>query len=129
MNLDKAFGIHAEALLLRSRRAELLADNLANSETPGYLARDIDFRSVLAAATQPAVRLTATQPGHFGGERPGFAEADKLYRVPQQPSLDGNTVDTEVEQAQFMQNSMQYEASLRFLNSRISGLITAIKGE
>lgn len=129
MNIDKAFGIHDDALLLRSRRAQLLADNLANAETPGYKARDLDFRAVLGGAMQDPVRLAATRPGHMGGEGRGMSEADLLYRQPVQPSLDGNTVDTEVEQAQFMQNSIQYEASLRFLSGRISGLITAIKGE
>ncbi len=130
IDLDSAFGIHAQALLLRSRRAELLAENLANADTPGYKARDIDFKQVLGAARSHAEALKTTQPDHI---QPGAANPVGVvrtgYRNPLQPSLDGNTVDVQVEQAAFARNAVDYQTSLTFLNGRIHTLLTAIKGE
>lgn len=130
INLDKAFGVHPMALSLRAHRAEVLASNLANAETPGYKARDIDFESVLqqSMGTSQKVAMNATDARHLSsGAANGSAEL--LYRTPSAPSLDGNTVETESEQAAFTENSMAYEASLRFINGRISSLMTAIKGQ
>ncbi len=129
INLDSAFGISAQALDLRSRRAELLAENLANADTPGYKARDIDFKQVLGAAQTNAVALTTTQPDHI---QPGAANpaggVSVGYRNPLQPSLDGNTVDVQVEQATFSRNAVDYQTSLTLLGNRIQTLLTAIKG-
>lgn len=130
IDLDSALGVHAQALQLRSRRAELLAQNLANSDTPGYKARDIDFKQVLGAARGNAEALKTTQPGHIN---PGAAnpagEVRTGYRNPLQPSLDGNTVDVQVEQAAFARNAVDYQTSLTFLSGRIRTLLTAIKGD
>lgn len=131
INLDKAFGIHPLALSLRAQRAEVLASNLANADTPNYKARDMDFESVLrqSMGTSEGVSLNTTNALHLA--RPGGANgaAEMLYRVPSEPSLDGNTVETMEEQSAFADNAVSYEASLRFLNGRISSLMTAIKGQ
>ncbi len=130
LSFDKALGIHADALQVRSRRLELLASNLANADTPNYKARDIDFRAALGHAEQGlAVAVRRTHAGHMpaGGAGPGMLEPQ--YRIPNQPSLDGNTVDTQLEQAAFSQNAVQYQASLDFLNTRFRGLRTALRGE
>ena len=124
--IDRAFGVHAEALQLRARRGELLASNLANADTPNFKARDLDFRNALSEA-QAATALATTNPGHLRTQGGGSAQA--MYRVPAQSSLDGNTVDTQVEQAKFAENSVRYSTSLRFLSGKISSLMTAIKGE
>lgn len=129
---DPLFGIHTQALSLWQRRAEVLASNLANADTPGYRARDIDFRSALAAQSGEAgggLALAATEAGHLaspGGEAVGGAALK--YRVPLQPSLDGNTVDAQVEQAAYAENSVRYQASLTFITAQIRMLRTAITG-
>ncbi len=127
--MDNIFGIHATALKLRANRAELLAANIANADTPDYKARDIDFQSVLSQSMSNAGDLRTTHSRHFDiaiGSVPGVK---LMYRNPTQPSLDGNTVDVQTERSAFMENSMMYQASLRFLNGKISGLMTAIRGE
>ena len=134
-SFDTAFGIHQHAVALRSQRAEILAANLANADTPGYRARDVDFRQALAAAApgqqqNPAagsgLRVRTTHGGHLG---PRGESAAVRYRQPLQPSLDQNTVDAQAERAAFLDNAMRYQASLRFLNGRVSGLMTALRGE
>lgn len=127
--VDRLFGIHAEALQLRARRGEVLGSNLANADTPGYKARDLDFKSALGDATlQETTRMAITRNGHLQpqGRAGGVHE---LYRTPNQSSLDGNTVDTQVEQNKFAENAVRYRTSLRFLSGRIQGLMTAIRGE
>ncbi len=128
MLLDNVFGIHETAVKVRARRAELLASNLANADTPGYKARDFDFQAVLRQQTQSPVRLVATHPRHINDDNGIVAATHLGYRVPQQASLDGNTVEVEREQSAFSENAMRYQASLRFLDSRIQGLKRAIKG-
>lgn len=125
--IERAFGVHAEALQLRARRGELLASNLANADTPNYKARDLDFRSALDAA-QAETTLATTHAGHLRLQG-GAGSMQTLYRVPGHSSLDGNTVDTQIEQAKFAENAVRYRTSLRFLSGKISGLMTAIKGE
>ena len=106
--IDAYLGIHTRALMLESRRAELLANNLANADTPGFKSRDIDFKSALATA----------------------AGAEELkYRVPLAPALDGNTVDSDMEMAEFSRNALDFQASLTFLQSKFRGLKAAIRGE
>ena len=134
ISIDSALGLHADALALRSQRAEVLARNLANADTPHYKARDFDFKSALANAqglsTVSSVRLVATQPGHIAASAgAGRTDAELQYRVPNQPALDGNTVDTQIEQAEFTQNAIQYQTSLTFLSGKIRGLLTAIRGD
>lgn len=129
MKLDDAFGIHEQTLKLRAQRSETLAANLANTDTPGYKARDFDFGQVLRqeAAVRP-VRLVSTHPSHIRAKQGVLAPTQLQYRVPQQPSLDGNTVEVDSEHSRFSTNALQYQASLRFLEDRIKGLRTAIKG-
>jgi flagellar basal-body rod protein FlgB len=129
VSFDSVFGIHAQALKLRSQRGEVLASNLVNADTPDYKARDIDFSSALKQAQGAgAVTLATTQSGHLKPQ--GMTgSAQTLYRIPNQPSLDGNTVDSHVEQAKFAENAVNYQATLRFLNGKISTLMAAIKGE
>lgn len=131
ISIDSALGIHQEALRLRARRAELLASNLANADTPNFKARDVDFKAALSQATQDMgmTQPTRTHAGHMSLTSGNLPGGEALYRVPSQPSLDGNTVDVQAEQAAFAQNSVQYQASLQFLSSKFKGLLGAIRGE
>lgn len=129
MNLDTAFGIHAQALILRSQRAELLASNMANADTPNYKAKDFDFHTALSQSKTDMASMSSTNTQHMFSGNSQLNNTQLQYRTPSQPSLDGNTVDEDLERSEFMQNSVMYQASLRFLNGRISGLLTAIKGE
>lgn len=131
-DLDAYLGVHAKALSLYSQRTQVLASNIANADTPGYRARDIDFKSALAAAsnTQTAGHLRTTQAQHIGTQSVnGTTGVELKYRVPLAPSLDGNTVDMQLEQAAFAENSVRYQATLTFLNSKFRGLLTAITGQ
>jgi flagellar basal-body rod protein FlgB len=140
MDLDSYLGVHATALRLREQRTELLATNLANADTPGYKSRDIDFRGAMAAAgarpgAAQGAALSATRPGHFGTSPADNAkgtlstEAFLKYRTPLAPSLDGNTVDAQLEQAAFADNAVRYQATLSFLSSKFRSLMTAITGQ
>jgi flagellar basal-body rod protein FlgB len=128
-SLDKAFGIPAAALQLRSQRVKVLAENLANADTPNYKARDIDFKTAMQQAQGQLPLLKATHTEHL--QPPGASPANPqvLYRVPLNPALDGNTVETEAEQAKFAENTVSYQAAMTFLNNRIQGLLGAIRGE
>ncbi|AEF99462.1 flagellar basal body rod protein FlgB [Methylomonas methanica] len=128
INFDNALGIHPQALALREKRSEILAANLANVDTPDYKAKDLDFKSVLSQTMDKAGRMERTQAGHLSGPQT-LLGADLLYRNPQQPSLDGNTVEAHIEQSKYAENAVQYQASLRFINGRFSGLMSAIRGE
>lgn len=126
-SLDSAFGIHASALKFRAARGEILAANLANADTPNYQARDIDFRQVLEGSQGRLLNLKGSNDRHMSTETADIG-GELLYRQPYQPSLDGNTVETEVEQASFSRNSVQYQASVMFLSGRISSIKYAIRG-
>jgi flagellar basal-body rod protein FlgB len=133
MKLDNPFSLYEHTVKLRAKRAEVLAANMANADTPGYKARDFDFRKVLesqrgASQVQP-VRLVATHANHLGGTQQSLSTTQLQYRIPSQPSLDGNTVEVETEQAAFSRNAMEFQASMRFLDGRIKGLKSALKGE
>lgn len=131
--LDGLLGFHAEALKLRARRQELLAANLANGDTPHYKAVDFKFADALRAATgaqatgAPASTdaLARTRPGHIASPARMANGTETLYRTPVQPSVDGNTVDMDVERAQFADNAVRYEAALQFLNHHIKTLLAA----
>ncbi len=129
VNIDKALGNLPGNLTLYSQRSDLLASNIANADTPGYKARDIDFRAVLAKAGGETLAPVTTNPAHLSLDGNGPAGAEPLYRVPLQPALDGNTVDAHVEQSQFTQNAVRYQSTLTFLNGRFKSLMLAIKGE
>lgn len=130
IDLDAYLGVHAQALKLRGQRTEVLAANLANADTPGYKARDIDFRAALAAAgAEKPVALRATSARHIGGTAPDATTPALKYRTPLAPSLDGNTVDVQLEQAAFAENAVRFQATLTFLSARFRGLLTAITGQ
>lgn len=122
------FAHHERALELRALRNEILASNLANADTPHYKARDIDFRTALAGEQRGRVAMTRTSELHQGGYSTNRLDARVMYRVPMQATLDGNTVETDVEQAQFAENAVQYRASLRFLDGAIRSLKYALRG-
>lgn len=131
ISFEKALGIHSQALKVRSSRASVLADNLANADTPGYKAKDIDFKGILQGEVQlrkSSNNLQTSHAKHFSMNVIG-GEYDMLYRTPQQPSIDGNTVEEQIENSEFMKNSLAFQASFNFLNGRFKGLNTAIKGE
>lgn len=131
INFDSALGIHAQALQVRSQRAEMLAENLANANTPGFKARDINFQDALkmAASQQSVADMKATHVNHFQPKSAQSFSPAVQYRTTIQDSLDGNTVDEQIEQAQFMQNSIQYQASLDFLGGKFNEMIKALRGE
>jgi flagellar basal-body rod protein FlgB len=128
ISFDNALGIHPLALQLRDRRTELLAANLANADTPNYKARDLDFKAVLKGVQDTPLPLAAPHPDHLpSDDAPRGPEV--LYRTPAQPSLDGNTVESEQEHVRFGQNALQYQASLNFIGGNLTGLRTAIRGD
>jgi flagellar basal-body rod protein FlgB len=129
MKIDQAFGIHEDALRLRTRRSEVLAGNLANADTPGFKARDFDFGAVLRAEMPGTVQLAATHATHVRTDGATALPGPMQYRNPDHPSLDGNTVDVAREQVEFSANAMQYQASLRFLDGKIRSLLSAIRGD
>ncbi|MFM7274770.1 MAG: flagellar basal body rod protein FlgB [Gammaproteobacteria bacterium] len=131
IGFDRVLGGHDQALLIRERRATLLANNLANSDTPGFKARDLDFRSLVKEAMGSASEtgMRRTEAAHIGAGEFGGASGEALYRTPLQPSIDGNTVDEHVEMAAFARNTLDFQASLTFLQSKFRGLKTALKGE
>jgi flagellar basal-body rod protein FlgB len=124
--IDKAFGMSPQALSILSKRSELISANLANADTPGYKAKDIDFRDALAAAKGDKSGLMATNKMHMGADA---IDGSVRYRIPAQPSLDGNTVETDLEHSAFMENSIRYQASLNFLDGRIKSITLALRGE
>jgi flagellar basal-body rod protein FlgB len=134
LNLNAYLGIEPDALKVYAQRAEVLAANMANADTPGYLARDIDFRAALAAASSQSSPLQAAATG--AGEPTAASAGGGLstqqflkYRVPLAPSLDGNTVDSQLEESKFAQNTVRFQAALTFLENRFSELTTAITGQ
>lgn len=141
--LDRLTGsldFQATALTLRSERSRVLASNIANADTPNYKARDFDFRAALAqaASSLPAnaraggsggLAAQRTSGGHLPASTGGAGSPTLLYRTPLQTSLDANTVDLDKERANFAENSVRYEASLRFINGQIRQLMTAINGQ
>lgn len=124
--MDSILGVHEAALLLRAKRTEVLAANLANADTPNYQARDIDFAAALERSAAAANRLTVTSERHLGGVAP--ESADLKYRNPHQPSLDGNTVEADLELARYAENAVSYQASLMFVNGKINTLRMALTG-
>ncbi|MDJ0750716.1 MAG: flagellar basal body rod protein FlgB [Woeseiaceae bacterium] len=123
-----SLGQHEQALKVRALRNRVLTSNIANADTPNYKARDIDFRDALNSARQQTVSLKRTSELHqqaWGTTKDGAA---MMYRIPTQSTLDGNTVEMDVEQAAFAENALQYRASLAFLDGRIRSLKYAIKG-
>jgi len=125
INLDSYLGIDPLALKLEARRMEVLANNLANVDTPNYKAQDLDFQSVLASASAGASNATGSAATSAAGTS---FEPTLKYRVPLAPALDGNTVDAQLEQAAFAENTVRYQATLTFLSTKFRDLMTAITG-
>jgi flagellar basal-body rod protein FlgB len=130
--IDQMFQFHQAALNLRAARQELIASNIANADTPNYKARDIDFKSALQGALQGGsekLAVATTAPGHLSGTTgESVMGAPVMYRKPVQPSADGNTVDMDVEQAQFADNALRYEASVRFVSDEAKDVLAALQG-
>jgi flagellar basal-body rod protein FlgB len=129
--LDAALQFHTEALSLRAQRQQVLASNIANADTPGYQARDFDFAAALKNklnGTASPDQLSRTADSHISASAQGARGAPLMYRTVVQPSLDGNTVDMDVELGQFSENAIHYEANLAFINSQLKALLAAIQG-
>lgn len=130
--IDDALQFHRVALGLRAARQELLASNIANADTPNYKARDIDFAGALQGAlagSAASLPMTATAPRHLGGTSgESVLGAPVLYRTPLQPSADGNTVDMDIERAQFADNALRYEAGVKFVSDEIKSVLIALQG-
>ncbi len=136
--IDRLLSVHQAALGARAYRTQVLASNIANADTPGYQARDVDFKSALtealgvpsaksAAPFSAMVRTSARHLGAGGTTGAGTAAAPLIYRTVTQASIDNNTVDVNIERAQFADNAMRYEASLTFINSKIKAMLAAIQ--
>jgi flagellar basal-body rod protein FlgB len=124
--LENPFGIHERALQVRDQRLEMIAANIANADTPAFKARDLDFKQVLAASTPNP--MASTDARHFEAGELENPEG-VVFRVPYNSSADGNTVEINVEQAKYGEAAADYQATLRFLEGRISGIRKALKGE
>ncbi|WP_330208549.1 flagellar basal body rod protein FlgB [Pseudomonas sp. Z13] len=120
IRVKEALGVHIRALDLRMQRSEILAANLANEDTPGFKARDVDFAGEMSRLNSAfSMQLMASNN----------AQASELkYRVPTQPSQDGNSVELSVEQAEFSRNSMDFQTSLTFLSMKVRGIKQALEG-
>ncbi|WP_455427748.1 flagellar basal body rod protein FlgB [Dryocola sp. LX212] len=131
--LDAALRFQQEALNLRAQRQEILAANIANADTPGYQARDIDFASEMkkvmdrGRAEGTGVSLALTSARHIPAQTQSVPQLDLLYRVPDQPALDGNTVDMDRERTQFADNSLKYQSDLTVLGGQIKGMMSVLQ--
>ncbi len=131
ISFESALGIHESALRVRGQRAGILANNLANIDTPNFKARDLDFKTMLNQQSAETTNFAAqmTNERHMSANTVFGEDPDLLYRTPQQPSIDGNTVEDQIEHAEYMKNSLAFQASFQFLNSKFQGLKTAIRGD
>ena len=133
ISFDKAFGIHQYTIGARAARAEVLSANIANADTPGYKAKDLDFSAALQQAQsgiESGFSLATSNERHISSTVSSGLSGTVRYRNPDQPDTgDGNSVDVQQERSAFLENGLEYQASLEFLNSRISGLLKAIKGD
>jgi flagellar basal-body rod protein FlgB len=131
--IDQVMQYHQTALSLRAARQELLASNIANADTPNYKAKDIDFASALQGAMagrSGSLSMATTSPRHIEGAAAGggLLAGQVKYRNVIQPSADGNTVDMDVERAQFADNALRYEASVKFVGDEFKDVLTALQG-
>lgn len=126
--MEKIFGMAERSMQLTEDRAQLITTNLVNSSTPGFKAKDIDFYDVLKNAGQSGQKLLVTNANHIGtGD--GISGEQLKYRIPMQMSMDGNTVDPEIERKNFLENSVRYQVSLTFIQNKTAELSKAVKGE
>lgn len=131
LSLDKALGVLPSAMLVKAHRAELLASNLANVDTPNYKARDFSFTQALheLEGRSNELKLATTAPSHLTNKIDKSIKPDLLYRIPAQPSVDGNTVDPQLERAAFAENTAHYQSTLEFLDRRVASLRKAMSKE
>lgn len=132
--LTAGLDFQATALGLRAERQRVIASNIANSDTPGYVARDFDFKAALAAATGAGQTAGATtHPAHIplagGPGRGGATPAQTGYAVQTQPAMDNNSVDLDRERANFVDNAVRYESTLRFISGYSKTMLSAIQGQ
>lgn len=131
--IDNELGFYQKALSLRANRQQLLASNIANADTPNYKARDIDFASALKRAESgntAGQALSVSNPRHLQPKgSTGAAGAAALYRIPSQPSIDGNTVDMDIERSQFTDNAIHYQFLLDRVATKAKTLLTAIQAQ
>ncbi len=131
--LNATFAFQQQALSIREARQTVLASNIANADTPGYQARDIDFNRQLqqamdkGAVNGKGVALAVTAKGHIEGRGIKAPNMDLKYRVPYQTSMDGNTVDMDIERSQFADNTLKYQADLTFINSRVKSMLAVLQ--
>mgnify|MGYP003636125029 CR=1 FL=1 len=128
MDTNRLLGIHAGSLSLHGKRLELLSQNIANVETPGYKAKSIDFAAAMRALEAQAASGSESRAG-MSPNADISATMQPVLRTQTQPSLDGNSVDLGREQAEFAEAALRYRASLGFVESRLRGMLTAITGE
>jgi flagellar basal-body rod protein FlgB len=148
-NLTSGLDIHAKALVLRAERQRVIASNIANADTPGYVARDINFKEALSQLTQTSAselgaggnRLNlsfnntsaTTHDKHFaipGSSNSQLSDSSAMaYAIQSQPSADNNSVDLDRERANFVDNSVRYESTLRFINGQSKTILSAIQGQ
>jgi flagellar basal-body rod protein FlgB len=126
--LNQALGVHEQALQVKSRRLEVLAQNIANADTPHYKARDIDFKAVMKQTQHQDNAMKTTSQGHFAVGQ-GLDADGMRFRTPFNTAFDGNTVEMSVEQAQYGKAAADYQATLNFLESRVSGVRKALRGD
>jgi flagellar basal-body rod protein FlgB len=130
--LDAVLRFNREALNLRAERQEVLAANIAHADTPNYKARDFDFSSRLTEAVErgrgsQSVSLATTSSRHLAGQAQAMSDKDLLYRTPNQSSIDGNTVEMDVERIAFADNALRYESNLTIINAKIKSLLSAVQ--
>ncbi len=128
IGFDNGFELHAKGMTLRSQRAEVIASNIANADTPGYKAKGMDFKQALAQASQKQqMGMSRTNEKHFDVRTE--INSSVQFRVPEQPDTgDGNTVDVQVERNLYLENSLEYQASVQFLNGKVKALKKVISG-
>lgn len=129
--IDTLFGSTPDLLGYRSQRLEMLSSNLANADTPGYKAVDVDFESIFANQSD-SIQLKTTNTQHMnsrGTVQMEPTQLDTLYRIPHQSRLDGNTVETDMERMKFMENAIRYQAGLHFLGNKAKSIVSTLRGE
>jgi len=127
LGFKNSLGIHPQVMQLHAARAEILANNLANADTPHFKARDFDFQAVLEGESKRSMEMNVTSERHLRGSVQ--TDSELMFRNPYQPAIDGNTVDSQVEQTLYTENALRYNASFQFLNGSFKGLKGAIKGQ
>ena len=132
ISFQQAVGLYESALRIRTEKASLIASNLANADTPNYKAKDIQFHDALKAATDNGsspLKLSGTQSGHIDVNGSSSFASQQFYRTPLQPSVDGNTVEEQVEHAEFMKNNLEFQAAFTLLDGNFKGMAKAVRGE